>query len=111
MAALANRGGRCRWKIENEGFNIHKNDGFALEHAYSTRPGPIQNWYLLLQSAHLSLQLLERGNLLGQAARRLCGSFRHLAQRLAESLRNHLIPAEALDPHAGRAMPIRLNSS
>jgi hypothetical protein len=28
---LANHGGRCRWKIENEGFNIQKNGGFNLE--------------------------------------------------------------------------------
>jgi hypothetical protein len=111
VAALANRGGRLRWKIENEGFNLQKNGGFALEHAYSTRPEPIKNWYLLLQIAHLILQLLERGSLLSQEAKRLFGSFRNLAKRLAESLRNHLIPAEALDPHACRAMQIRLNSS
>jgi hypothetical protein len=111
VPALANRGGRCRWKIENEGFNIQKNGGFNLEHAYSTRPGTIQNWYLLLQIAHLILQLLERGNLLGQAAQRLFGSLRNLAKRLAESLRNHLIPAEALNPDACRTMQIRLNSS
>jgi hypothetical protein len=43
VPALANRGGRCRWKIENEGFNIQKNGGFNLEHAYSTRPGTIQS--------------------------------------------------------------------
>jgi hypothetical protein len=111
VALLANRGGRLRWKIENEGFNLQKNGGFALEHAYSTRPGPIKNWYLLLQIAHLILQLLERGNLLGQAPARLFGSLRSLARRLAESLRQQLIPAEALDPARCGAMQIRLNSS
>jgi hypothetical protein len=111
VAALANRGGRLRWKIENEGFNLQKNGGFALEHAYSTRPGPIKNWYLLLQIAHLILQLLERGNLLGQAPVRLFGSLRSLARRLAESLRQQLIPAELLDPAHCGAMQIRLNSS
>jgi hypothetical protein len=30
---LANRG-RCRWKIENEGFNTQKNGGYGLEHLY-----------------------------------------------------------------------------
>jgi hypothetical protein len=111
VAALANRGGRLRWKIENEGFNIQKNGGFNLEPAYSTQPGTIQNWYLLLQIAHLILQLLERGNLLGQAATRLFGSLRNLAKRLSESLRNHRIPADALDPSACQAIQIRLNSS
>jgi hypothetical protein len=111
VALLANRGGRLRWKIENEGFNLQKNGGFALEHAYSTRPEPLKNWYLLLQIAHLILQLLERGNLLGQAPARLFGSLRSLARRLAESLRHQLIPAEALDPARCGAMQIRLNSS
>jgi hypothetical protein len=111
VAALANRGGRLRWKIENEGFNLQKNGGFALEHAYSTRPGPMKNWYLLLQIAHLILQLLERGNLLGQTPTRLFGSLRSLARRLAESLRQQLIPAESLDPARCGAMQIRLNSS
>ena len=111
VASLANRGGRLRWKIENEGFNLQKNGGFALEHAYSTRPEPIKNWYLLLQIAHLILQLLERGNLLGQAPARLFGSLRSLARRLAESLRQQLIPAESLDPARCAAMQIRLNSS
>jgi hypothetical protein len=32
------RGGRCRWKIETEGFKLQKNGGFHLEQAYSTRP-------------------------------------------------------------------------
>jgi hypothetical protein len=111
VAALANRGGRLRWKIENEGFNLQKNGGFALEHAYSTHPGPLKNWYLLLQIAHLILQFLERGDLLGPAVARLFGSLRAFAKRLAESLRNQLIPAEALDPGRCRAMQIRLNSS
>ena len=105
----ANRGGRLRWKIENEGFKIQKNGGPALELAPSTRPGAIQNWYLLLQIARLILQLLERGNLLGQAAPRLFGSFRNLGQRLAESVRDQVIPVAVLQPHACRAVQLRLN--
>jgi hypothetical protein len=111
VARLANHGGRLRWKIENEGFNLQKNGGFALEHAYSTQPQPIKNWYLLLQMAHLIVQLFERGNLLGQAPARLFGSLRSLARRLAESLRHQLISAESLDPSRCGAMQIRLNSS
>lgn len=26
--------GRARWKIENEGFNVHKNQGYELEHNF-----------------------------------------------------------------------------
>lgn len=107
---LANQGGRCRWKIENEGFNIQKNGGFNLEHAYSLGDRQIKNFYVLLQIAHLILQLLERGSLL-QDAQKLFGSLRNLARRLAESIRNVLIPPAAIDPLAAASIQIRLNSS
>lgn len=110
VAALGNRGGRCRWKIENEGFNIQKNGGFNLEHAYGLGPQQIKNWYILLQIAHLITQLLERGSLLGGDCKRLFGSLRNLARRLAESLRNHLIPLDALDVLAASSIQIRLDS-
>ena len=105
VVALGNRGGRCRWKIENEGFNIQKNGGFNLEHAYGTGERQIKNYYVLLQIAHMILQLIERGSLLSGDCKRLFGSLRNLARRLAESLRNRLIPPEATDPAARRANP------
>lgn len=107
---LGNRGGRCRWTIENEGFNIQKNGGFNLEHAYSLGSWQIKNFYVLLQIAHLILQLIERGNLLSQDCKRLFGSLRNLARRLAESLRNQVIAPGAADP-ATAAIQIRLDSS
>lgn len=109
IMALAS-GGRCRWRIENEGFNTQKNGGYALEHAYSTDVHAWKHWYLLLQIAHLLMQLLERGNLLGDV-RKVCGSFKTLARRLAESLRFELIEPWADDPELNRRMQIRLNSS
>jgi hypothetical protein len=111
VATLANRGARCRWKIENEGFNIQKNGGFNLEHAYSTGERQIKNFYLLLQIAHLILQLMERGSLLSADCKRLFGSIRNLARRLAESVRNRLIPLEAMDVVAAAYIQIRLNTS
>ena len=110
VAALGNRGGRCRWKIENEGFNIQKNSGFNLEHAYSTGDRQIKNFYVLLQIAHLILQLLERGSLLTRDAKQLFGSLKNLASRLLESVRNVLIGAEALDAALAAKIQIRLNS-
>jgi len=98
VAALANRGGRLRWKIENEGFNIQKNGGFGLEHAYSHGNRQIKNLYILMQVAHLLLQLLERGPLLGADCRQLYGSLEIMGRRLSEALRNDLLPAQALDP-------------
>ena len=111
VAALANCGGRLRWTIENEGFNIQKNGGFALEHAYGTGPWAIKNFYLLMQLAHLVLQLVERGNLLVGRCQTLFGSLRALGRRLAESLRNHLIDADALDIAAAARIQIRLAPS
>ena len=64
-----------------------------------------------MQIAHLILQLVERGSLLSRKAKRLFGSLRNLARRLAESIRNCLIPPEAIDPAAARRFQIRLNSS
>jgi hypothetical protein len=108
VPALANRGGRCRWKIENEGFNIQKNGGFALEHAYSTGDWQIKGFYLLMQIAHLILQLIERGNLLGEGGAAALGGLKNLARRLAESLRNRRIPPDALQATSARSQ-IRLH--
>ena len=108
---MGNKGARCRWKIENEGFNIQKNGGFNLEHAYSTKRRQMHNWYILLQIAHLILQFLERGSLLCQEVKRSFGSIRAMAQRLCESIRNVLIPQEALDIAAAARIQIRFNSS
>ena len=35
---IAQKGGRDRWKVENEGFNRQKNSGLNLGHVYSTDP-------------------------------------------------------------------------
>jgi hypothetical protein len=53
--------GRLRWKIENEGINTQKNLGYALEHKFSRKSYPaMQNYYQLLQIAHMINQLVER---------------------------------------------------
>jgi len=109
VATLANRGGRCRWKIENEGFNIQKNGGFNLEHAYSTADRPIKNFYILMQLAHLILQLMEKGSLLSQDCKKLFGSLRNLARRLAESIRHYLIRPEAMNIAVAAYIQIRLD--
>jgi len=108
-AALANRGGRCRWKIENEGFNIQKNGGFNLEHAYSIGDRENKGFYLLMQIAHMILQLIERGSLLGQCCKKLFGSLRNLAKRLAESLRFCQLADDAVDPATAGRIQIRLD--
>lgn len=53
--------GRLRWKIENEGFNSQKNLDYGLEHKFSRVSfTAMQNYYQLLQIAHIINQLVER---------------------------------------------------
>lgn len=50
--------GRLRWKIENEGFNCQKNQGYHLHHKYSrSSVKTLHVYYMLLQIAHLLHQL------------------------------------------------------
>lgn len=115
VVAIANEGGRLRWKIENEGFNEQKNGGYNLEHAYSENEHAAKNYYALLQIAHLVELLMQKGNLLsrrlGCSLRELVGGVRSLGQYLMESLRNHVIPAGAFDPVAARHIQIRFDTS
>jgi len=67
VITLANEGGRLRWKIENEGFNVQKNGGFALEHAYTRNATASKVFYYLMQVAHIVFQLIERGSLFRKA--------------------------------------------
>jgi hypothetical protein len=117
VVEVATRGGRERWREENEGFNAQKNGGLNLEHAYSHTCWAA--YYFLLQMAHLLLQLVEKGSLLRQLAQQqgkrtavaLFGSLRNMAQRLLESLRYRLWEDEAFDVKAAAGIQIRLDSS
>jgi hypothetical protein len=93
---LANQGGRIRWKIENEGFNVQKNGGFNLEHAYTTNLVASKVFYLLLQVAHLLAQLIEKGSLFRQAFPAGVGSAKNIAFRLLEAWRNLHLSAQQI---------------
>lgn len=55
------KAGRLRWKIENEGFNEEKNNGYAMEHLYSRKSfNALQNYYQCMLIAHILNQLLEQ---------------------------------------------------
>jgi hypothetical protein len=85
VAEVATIGGRQRWCIENQGFNMQKNSGLQLEHAYSEG----EHWavyYYLLQLAQ------QQGK---SSAVALFGSLKNRAERLLESLRNRVWPEEA----------------
>lgn len=53
-------GGRLRWSIENEGFNVQKNNGYALGHLFSRNSfTSYKNYYQCLQVAHTINQITE----------------------------------------------------
>jgi len=110
VSILANKGGRTRWKIENQGFDIQKNHGYGLEHAYSTNENGSKNFYLLLQIAHALVQLLVRGRL-AKAFKSTIRTFKNFFRRMSQSLLSRVIPPEALDVKLASAIQIRLNTS
>jgi hypothetical protein len=115
---VATKGGRARWRIENQGFNIQKNSDLNLEHPYSTNSETLKSYYLLLQIAHMVLQLLEKGSLLKRLAAAsnkttlsLLGSLKNIARRLLEAFRNRLLPDSAFDPLKASTIQIRFSSA
>jgi hypothetical protein len=111
VIALANQGGRLRWKIENEGFNNQKHRGFALEHPYSHDRTASKVFYFLLQMAHLLFQLMEKGSLFRRAFPQGVGSSKNLAWRLLEAWRNWRGSAAELEQLWTFRFQIRFNST
>jgi hypothetical protein len=115
---IAQKGGRARWKIENEGFNRQKNSGLNLEHVYSIDPENWKVYYVLLQIAFLLTQLLERGSLLrrlaveaGRPFWKLFGSLKNVARRLLDSVRFLAWEESWFDPRQARKVRVELDSS
>ena len=81
---LANKGGRLRWKIENEGFNVQKNGAIRLKHDYGSQENAWHNYYLLAQTAHLLLQLCW----LGDAVRAVSGGTHAAMAKAFRTIRN-----------------------
>jgi len=100
------KGGRLRWKIENEGFNVQKNRGFNLEHPYSANEVSMKNLYLLLQIAHIISQLMEKGSLLKDKIEKVFGSAVNVFEQLLEDLRTKFIGFE----FSNKPIQIRLSS-
>jgi hypothetical protein len=116
VAEIATKGGRYRWKIENEGFNRQKNSGLNLEHVYSADAEKWKAYYLLMQIAFVLTQLLERGSLLrrlaaglGGGVQKVFGSLRNIVRRLLDSLRS--VPWEEGWFTAARKMRISFDTS
>ena len=103
------KGGRLRWKIENEGFNTQKNGGYNLEHSYSRNETASKNYYYLLQIAHIINQLMEKGSLLKKQIRKTFGSLRNIARQLLEDFRTKTFTSENLQRCLAVPFQIRLS--
>ena len=109
--ASLGKAARCRWKIENQGFNTQKNQGFALEHPYSRDPIGMKVYYYLLQLAHTWIQLCERGRFLMTLVPEGFGSLKNISMRLLEDWRNAHICMTAWDALRKLRVQIRLDTS
>jgi hypothetical protein len=88
--------GRLRWKIENEGFNIQKHHGYGLGHQFSRKSmQAMENYYHLMQMAHLINQLFELSTFC-MSVRRSKESMKHFWEALAGELRGVLDVAAGL---------------
>ena len=113
VEAIGIKGGRRKQNIEN-GFNIQKNGGMRMEHAYSTRLPLAKAYYGLLQIAHIIQQLLLLGSPLKNLAARagktpidFYGSIKKMVQRLLECMRYVRLPPDVFDTASARRMQIR----
>ena len=111
VASLSNDGGRIRWKIENEGFNVQKRGGYGLKHAYTNHHNSIKVFYFLLQIAHMIAQLIYKANLLTKEFRVGIGSAKNLAFLLLEAWRNARMSADDFNSFIQTRCQIRLDSS
>jgi len=85
------RGGRCRWKMENECFNTLKNQGYCIDHSYGHGQKNLSfNFYLLTLIAFAFHQVVELTDKLYQVCRKHFGSKRHLWENLRANLRTFI---------------------
>lgn len=107
---LEQDGGRSRWNIE-ESFNIQKNGGYGLEHAFSNDNTATKCFYLLTQIAHIFNQLMEKGSLLRERIETELGSLKVLSERLWAALIETRIDPLRLRAILARRIQIRFDTS
>ena len=87
------KGGRCRWKIENETFNTLKNQGYHIEHNYGHgKKNLSMNFFHLNLLAFFMHQIFELTDTLFQECRKKFGSKRALWECLKGVLRVLIFP-------------------
>jgi len=90
------RGGRARWKIENETFNTLKNQGYNYEHNYGHGKNHLAvNFASLMMLAFLVDQVQQLSNSLFQQALKTIGSRKLLWERIRALF--YVLSFEAMD--------------
>jgi hypothetical protein len=107
---LANQGGRLRSKIENQGFNSQKNEGYNLKHAYSKNYNAEKCFYHLMQIAHIINQLMQNNSEIKQIIK-TSGSMMNFYLELWEDFRNQTIDTHFLHDIMHKNFQNRLDSS
>ncbi|HYX18681.1 MAG TPA: hypothetical protein VE944_30800 [Nostoc sp.] len=104
------KAGRLRWKIENEGFNEEKNNGYAMEHLYSRKSfTALQNYYQSMLIGHLLNQLLEQSCKIQELLKRFNKlTIKFLWQQLLGTMKYHVLCSETLANIDSRKHQIRL---
>ena len=101
--------GRLRQKIENEGFNTQKNQGYALEHKFSRVDfNAIKNYYQCLQIAHIINQLTEKSQEIKSLLRTYDITIKYLWQRLMSFLLEIDVNTEEIENLTHKRFQIRL---
>lgn len=107
---LSNEGGRCRWKIENQGFKAQKREGYELEHAYSFDYNAIKCFYSFLQIAHTINQIIERGGMIKDISATF-GSKQNYYQMFYTAFTEYTIDKQFVDTIIYATFQIRLDTS
>lgn len=102
--------GRLRWKIENEGFNEEKNNGYAMQHLYSRDSfNALQNYYQSMLIAHLINQLLEHTCKIQDLLKRFNKlTLKYLWQQLLTAMRSEVLCTHAIEAIDNKKHQIRL---
>jgi len=60
ISSIVNQGGRARF-LQEENFNVLKNNGYGLEHAFCTKQQASKNYHIMLLVADIIWQILAGG--------------------------------------------------
>ncbi len=107
---ISNQGGRCRWKIENQGFKTQKREGYLLEHAYSLDYNASKCFYAFLQIAHTICQIIEKGGVIKDLAKSF-GSKQNFYEKLLIVFTENIIDTAWIQQIMTASFQIRLDSS